>query len=209
MSEPQSQFDNLKIAFPHMRPLDSEFYTEEPYKSSKIRRCKAIIFLGSLSNYEPFRNLEPSAQNIMIRKLESGCVNETIRKAKEDNVGCSWQTEHFVRRYGNLVYEKANELDWLQNTWLIPRVISGEFNAFHVALLSADEANPDSAREMIERSAARRAAKITVKVITAHECPNCLAHMCTVKNVQLRGLDESKTTKAYCLNCPFDWVLEK
>lgn len=191
-----------------MRTMDSEFYTNEPYKSSKIRRCKIMVLSGALSNYALFRELSVEKQNFIVRKIESACVNETIRKAKEDNIGCSWQTDEFVCRYGNLICEKAHELDFTENEWLVTRVVSGEIEPQKIATMSTDETNPEALRDMYARRTARLAAKVTIKWVTSHECPQCGVKMCQVRNVQLRGLDESKSTIATC-ECSFEWTLER
>jgi hypothetical protein len=215
-----NQFDNLKVAFPHLRSLAAEFYTQEPYKSNKTRRCKIMVLMGAMSNYEHFRQLAPEAQNTLARRIESGCVNETLRKAKEDNVGCSWQTDEFVRRYGTIVREKAQELDWTLNTSLIPRVISGEVNPSRVAALTEDEANPDALRDMNERRAARLAAKVVRKRSKGYPCDQCNANgdkdeagrplgWAYITNVQTRGCDEAKVTRAQCCECSHTWEVER
>jgi hypothetical protein len=216
-----NQFDNLKAAFPHLRSLDPEFYTREPYKSNKTRRCKILVLIGAMSNFEPFRQLSHEQQNVLARRIESGCVNETLRKAKEDNVGCSWQTEEFVRRYGTTVREKAQELDYNMNTWLIPRVVSGEINPSRIASLTEDEANPDALRDMNERRAARLAAKVERKRSKGYPCDQCDANgepdpatgrpegWAYITNVQTRGLDEAKCTRAECCMCGHTWEVEK
>jgi len=221
MSETNNQFDNLKAAFPHIRSLDAEFYKQAPYNANKTRRCKIMVLLGAMSNYEPFRRLTHDAQNVLAKRVESGCVNETIRKCKEDNVGCSWQTDEFVRRFGTTVREKAQELDYTMNTWLIPRVVSGEINPNRVAALSENEANPDSLRELNERREARMAAKVVRKRSKGYPCDGCDANgekdpltgrpegWAYIANVQTRGLDEAKCTRAECCECGHTWEVEK
>lgn len=222
-----NQFENLRAAFPHMRSLDPEFYTLEPYRSNKLRKCKIMVFLGALSNCIEFRELDPAHQNIIARKIESGCVNETLRKAREDNIGCSWQTDEFVRRYSTIVREKVEALDYLENQWLTPRVVRGEINPFVVASLTEEQTNPDSSREMRERRALRLESKVERKRCSGYPCDACQNNggwgfdddrvwtyqgnggYAYIQNVQLRGQDESKSTKAVCVECSFGWTVER
>ena len=215
-----NQFDNLTLAFPHLRPLSTEFYTDEPYLTNKTRRSKAVIILGALSNYDRFRDLPEAHQNLLVRKIESGCVNETIRKSREDNVGCNWQTTTFVQRYNILVCDKARELDYTENQWLAPRVVSGEIGAYTVASMAENIANPGAARELIERREARLAAKVERKRCSGYPCPQCNANgekdadgvpvgWAYIQNVQTRGADEAKISRAQCPCCGHIWELDR
>lgn len=208
-----NQFENLKVAFPYMRNLDPEFYTQEPYKSNRLRRCKIMVFLGALSNYDGFRALATAEQNALIRRIESGCVNETIRKCKEGNVGCSWQTVEFTRQYSTIVLYKAQELDYTLNEWLVTRVVSGEINPANIAGMNEEECNPDALHEMLERRKARLASKIERKKCSGYPCPQCCANgpegFAYITNVQTRGLDEAKVTRAECCACGHIWEVER
>jgi hypothetical protein len=214
-----NQFENLQVAFPYIRSLDAEFYTLEPYRSNKLRKCKILVFLGALSNYPAFRELPAVQQNVIVRKIESGCVNETLRKAREDNIGCSWQTEEFVRRYSTIVREKAEALDYMENRWLVPRVVAGEINPFGVAALTEEQTNPDASKEMRERRARRLESKVERKRCSGYPCEACKNNggwgfdaegvwtyqgyggWAYIQNVQTRGLDEAKVTRQTCANC--------
>lgn len=212
-------FEILQAEFPYIRALDVEFYTEEPYKSNSLRRCKALVFLGALSNYEPFRDLHPLEQNSMVKKIESGCVKFTIKKAKEDNIQRSWQTVVFVRRYNNIVHEKANELDFRSNQYLVVKVVAGEIPAASVGCITSEECDPDRDQRLKDKSEIRKNQKIQRKVVTGYLCPECKPDRtkiyadkdkeCWVENVQLRGLDESKSTRVTCCNCEHIWIEEK
>lgn len=201
-------YDILKDYFPNLKPLDTEFYTEEPYKSNPLRRCKILILSGSMSNYDAFNELSHQDQNGLIKKIESGCINIAIKKTKEDNITCSWQTRAFVCRYNNIIHEKAMELDYNSNKYLAPRVISGEINPYKVGALTPEEANPDHNILLKEKSEIRKNQTVQVKTSTMYECPNCSKRTCTVVNVQIRGLDEAKSTIATCCYCDHEWMIE-
>lgn len=212
-------FDILKSEFPNIRPLDVDFYKDEPYKSNTLRRCKALIFLGTLSNYPPFCSLPTSEQNSLVKKIESSCVNFAIKKAKEDNIQRSWQTVNFVRRYNNIVHEKANELDYRSNQYLVPKVISGEILALNIGQMTSEEADPERDQRLKAISEVRKNQKILRKVVYGYLCPECkpdktkiytdAEKACYVENVQLRGMDESKSTRVTCCNCEHIWIDEK
>jgi DNA-directed RNA polymerase subunit M/transcription elongation factor TFIIS len=202
--------DLLEKQFPNIRDLDEEFYIDEPYKNNNLRRSKILLLQGSLSNYEGFRLLTNEQQNSLVRKIESGCVNNTIKKAREDNITPLWETPAFIQRYNVTIYEVATELDYTQNTFLAPKVVSGEIGPYKVSALSAEESNPDRNMRLKEKSEARRNQTIQTKTVTM-ECPECHNEekRCTVKNVQIRGLDEAKTTIAMCCFCDHEWTVEK
>lgn len=200
--------DNLLTYFPHIRELDfHEYYETEPYIKNKYRRCKTFILLGALCNYEKFRLLSNNEQNIIVREIEFGCVNETIKKMKENNIGCSWQTEQFTKLYSTIIQEKAMELDWNQNTWLIPKILSGEISTNEVASLQLLEVNQKE-KELVEKIAKRKEAKVMIKYVTSYECPQCGEHKCTIKSLQLRGQDEGATIVAFCI-CGYEWTIDR
>jgi DNA-directed RNA polymerase subunit M/transcription elongation factor TFIIS len=197
--------DNIQRIFPHIRSLDIEFYELEPYKSNRLRRCKALVLHGAFSNYPPFREMAHIEQNNVVKRIEAGCVNSTIKKSREDNISCSWETQTFVNRYNNMIHDKANEIDYANNTWLVPRILSGEINPFTVGTLSYEECNPAHNRAIQAAIEARKNSVVRTKPSEMYECPQCLKKLCTVMTLQLRGLDEAKTTVYICNYCDHEW----
>lgn len=202
-----TQFDILKESFPYIRPLDVEFYLNEPYRSVPQRRVKLLILLGSMSNCPAFRDLPESEQNVMVKKVEAGCQSATWKKAKEDNIGCSWQTEIFVRRYHNMINEKATELDYLTNQDLIMDLIMHRRKAFSVGELTPEEADPKRHKALRDKIEARKNQTIHIKTSTLYECEQCNKKMCTLLPVQLRSQDEGKDLQCTCLYCGFEWLV--
>lgn len=198
--------DILIKEFPFIRELDTEFYTNEPYKSNHLRKSKILILLGSMLNYEEFRKLPHQTQNKIAKAIETGCVNATIRKSKEDNLSCSWQTSAFVARYNNIIYEKANELNCNNNQYLLPKIISNEINPSDISHMSNEELNPIQNKELLKLADERRNQVIQYKESDAFECPKCSKNRTNYIPVQLRSGDEGKNLKIFCLECGWDWV---
>lgn len=203
----RTYFDILRSSFPHLETLDTEFYTQEPYKSNPLRKCKILVLLGAMSNYDEFRSLESAKKNEIVKKIESGCVNTTIKKAKEDSLSCSWQTRQFVMRYNNLIHEKAHELDYTENQYLVPRVVNGEINPYRVGQMTPEEANPVCNVELQQKAIERKNQIIKLKESDAYQCEKCEKRKVNVVPVQLRSGDEGKDLKVNCLYCGFDWVI--
>ena len=202
--------DLLERQFPNIRELDMEFYTDSPYKNNKLRRCKILLLQGCLSNYPEFQELPTEEQNRIVKKIETGCVNHTIKKAREDNITPMWETPAFVHRYNVTLCEIANELDYSQNSYLAPLVVSGEVNPYSLAIMGAEELNPDRNMRLKEKSEMRRNQTIQTKTVTM-ECPEChhAEKKAKVRNLQVRSIDEAKTTFAECCFCGHDWTVEK
>jgi DNA-directed RNA polymerase subunit M/transcription elongation factor TFIIS len=168
-----------------------------------------MIIYGAMSNYGPFLEVSETEQNKLIKKIETSCLNATIKKTKEDNIQCSWQTPTFVNRYHNMIHEKSKELDFTENTYLIPKILSGEIDPTTVGQLTSEEANPTQYAAIREKIDARKAQKIQKKIVTEYKCPECGACEATIQNLQLRGLDEAKSTVVTCENCEHPWTSQR
>lgn len=207
LSKMTTYYDIIQQSFPNIVSLDVDSYTVEPYKSNTLRRCKLVIFLGALRNY-PMLKISLNEQFELIKKIEQSCLNATIRKSREDNIQSSWQTDAFVQRYNNIVYERAWELDYSNNDKFIINVINGDIDPKNIGFLSPEEISTVKYLQLKERSEKRKNIKIQRKIVTCYKCPLCGENEATYQNLQLRGADEPKSTVITCEFCTHEWIDE-
>lgn len=196
----------IQKVFPNIMPLELKFYTNSPYKENTIRRAKIIVISGVLSNYPEFNKLPLEKQLDLIVEIERECHNYTVRKSREINIRSSWQTSEFVLIYNTTVMEKARELDYTENKYLVPRYISGELSAAKIIDMSIEDMNPElygGVKKYIEE---RKNQTITSKTSMLYECSNCGKKECILQSVQIRSLDEGKDVQATCVFCGNMWI---
>ncbi len=198
--------DNLYEAFPHIRALDTKFYTEFPYSTNSLRRCKIMVLLGALSNYEGFRKLDEDVQDTIVRKVESGCVNATIVKSKRENIAATWETRKFTQMYNNLVLEKAYELDYDHNQHLAPLVTSGIVAAMRVGFLTPEEADPGRYEHLVTKSEVRKQTEVKTKISRLFTCEKCGKNETKFRSVQTKSADEAKSCFLLCIWCGWEWI---
>lgn len=198
-------FDSLREIYPHMRPLDTEFYTAEPYRSSKYRRCKIMVLLGSMLQCPEFRSLDTKRQNEMVIHVEKSCLNHSIKKATGDNINRTWSNPLFQNRYSASIADMAEALNWDSNPWIMPRVVRGLIKTQDLGGMSPQELCPNR-DALLRRVEERKHATISMKTTTLYPCPNCEKKEAYFQEVQLRSGDEAKDTQLSCVFCGHEWV---
>lgn len=199
-------YDILVAEFPNIRTLSDQFYTREPYKSNKYRRCKILILAGSLSNCDAFRLLIPAKQDELIEKIETGCLNYTVKKAKDDNIPCAWDYENFRLIYNNVIYERAEALNVKRNPLFALRVLSGEINPYKIAGMGPEELNQHD-KELAAHALVRQNVQIVQKTTNLYTCEQCGKKECTYFESQIRSADEGKSLDITCVYCGANWII--
>lgn len=198
---------DYKEQFPYMEPLSVSFYKEQPYKSNPYRRSKALIIMCAMRNYEKFRDLEKHVQDDIVKSVERCCVVSAKELSKEENVQCGWENTLFQMRYSNIVYTIASNLDFTNNTYLIPLILDKKIKPENLVKLTEEEMNPERNRKYIDRSIARKNAEIEIKLSSLYQCEKCGRSECRVVSVQLRGADEGRDDNILCNFCGHGWII--
>lgn len=186
--------------FPHLRPLDSEWYTGR-YHGHPARLAKIMILLGAMLNCERFRSMTVHDQNTIVRKIETSCFNATINKANEDGIQANLEKEMFQEMYSHSIYEKSIDLNVEHNQWFIYQVLDGKIPASRVGEQTPESMNPDANRLIMEEMEIRRAQQIKSKTSAMYECEKCGKRDGIVTTHQARSADEAKDVYVECQFC--------
>lgn len=93
------------------------------------------------------------------------------------------------------------------NTWLLPLVLAGSVEPYHVAFMDADELNAPLAKEFADAKNRRNMHDRDeyLAVSNMFECPKCSQRRSTYRQLQTRSGDEGSTMFVHCLSCGHDW----
>lgn len=191
--------------FKYITPLPEYFYTQEPYKTGKLRRCKSIVLYTSMLQCQAFRDLKTDQQSDLVSQIEKGCLKNTLKKANETNINKRWENPAFRLMYSSTVSDLAEALDVTQNTYLMPKVLSGEILAIDLGSMDPLElcsTHADLAKKVDER----KQAGVSVKTTTLYACPSCNKKEAFMQELQLRAGDENKDTQLFCMFCSYEWL---
>jgi DNA-directed RNA polymerase subunit M/transcription elongation factor TFIIS len=197
--------------FPYRYPLPVYIYKNDTYPNQPDRIIKLILFLACARTNKIFReSVDINQQYKIIIKIERSCYNHTIRKVREDNLPCSWDSEHFQTMYNAICTEKANNLNeqsLIGSSYLVENIINGTINPSSVGSMSPHQMSPHSEDQyLIDMKNRRLEIKIdNQRYTTMHKCPKCYAKKATFYEKQTRSADEGKSVFYECLECSFEW----
>lgn len=198
--------DVLIATYPVAEPIDISLYETEPYASSPYRRCKIVAIMGAMSNYPKFNKLTTIQKNEIVSGIEIGCYNKIIQKSKIHNFSANWDNKVFKNQYQTLIYECIYALDYNNNKYLTPRIVSGEIDPFDVSKMNWKTWDPVTSKELINAIEARKKIAITRKVTTMYPCPKCGKSEAYFYEKQIRSSDEGKTEFFECAICSHEWI---
>lgn len=191
--------------FPYLRPLDLEWY-QSKYKGYPARMSKIMILLGAMSNCERFRNMSIKDQNVLLRKIETGCFNVTINKANEDGIQPNLEKDIFYEMYSHCIYEKSVELNVNNNQWFIYQVLDGHIPPGKVGEQTPEAMNPEANKSILDEIEMRRNQHIQSKTSAMYECERCGKRDGIVTTHQSRSADEAKSVYVQCQFCKHNFM---
>lgn len=201
----EAQYEELKCEFPYIRALGLEFWNEAPYNTCPKRRCKIIILLGAMLNHKDFRDFVMQKQDALVKKIEVGCYNYTIRKTNEDNITCSWSNKQFEMAYNYVIHEKAYELNYNNNKYLMPLILDGSIDPYKLGGMNPEEMNPESNSKIIQATQERRTLEVKSKTSSLYTCEKCKKKAVYLDVMQTRSPDEAPDLKVTCSYCENTW----
>jgi DNA-directed RNA polymerase subunit M/transcription elongation factor TFIIS len=196
---------NKERIFKHSIPLPMEpFYTDINY--NKIRRARIIMLSDALGINKDFSALNYYEKIQIICDIEQSCLNETIRKANEHNIRCTWINEQFINLYCGICYTIITCIDDRDiESILIKKIIDKTIDAKKLASIPRDKLCPEKYEEINKKIYERNNIKRELKYSELYFCRSCKKRQCTIEKVQTRSLDENFSLIITCLFCGKSW----
>jgi len=143
--------------------------------------------------------------------MEKGVFNYTLERASVHNIPKSWSDKRFTNTYVNRarsVFLNITDTSYLNNKYLIEKVVSGEIKPHEIAFMKPEQKNPEIWSEIV---AAKK--KIDDNIQTHKQgaktdmfkCHKCGQKECTYTSAQIRSADEPETIFVTCLVCSNNW----
>jgi DNA-directed RNA polymerase subunit M/transcription elongation factor TFIIS len=182
------------------------FYTDNDYNA--MRRLKISLLSWALQTSEEFRFLGYQKKINYMMMIENSCFNETLRKAREYNIRCTWKTKQFEDIYHSICSNLVSMLDRTQDTsspTLIKKILNGEIELKNIAHMTCKELCPEKYEILTKEIEKRSSAEHTVKSTTMYFCRKCKKNNTTSQSIQNRSGDEGNTYLITCLFCHNKW----
>lgn len=167
------------------------------FKSKGLERDTIINLIHKKLNEIEF--ISDNKINIAI-EIERGCFGSVIDKCKlsPEAYVRDWENNNFVNMYSSRCAIILSKIE--KNSFMIKKLISGEWKSGDIGYKTADELDPESSAETKELIEKRRQIKVIQKESNMYKCPKCGQRKHTPPfGKQTRSLDEEQTQFVTCL----------
>lgn len=147
-----------------------------------------------IQNEKKSINIEKSIYNYCIKQCE---IKKIVKK---------WSNQKFLMTYIDKF--RSIYINLKNNQKFIENIQKGYIETKNVGLLTHQEINPESWKELIDAKIERDKHKYEVDTRNATDefkCKRCKQRKCTFYQLQTRSADEPMTTFVSCLNCGNNW----
>jgi transcription elongation factor S-II len=147
----------------------------------------------------------------IMKEIEIGIFNWTIRYAKSKNVVRSWVEPLFRKLYMEKARHILTNLDgdtYIKNNRLIERLIFNEFKPVEIAEMQPERLYPEMWKEHVQAITMREEKALKPKIVPKTDrfrCKMCKKNECSFYEMQIRSGDEASTQFILCLNCGHKW----
>ncbi len=182
------------------------FYLRSDYNC--LRRLKLLLFSGALNNSQLFIECSSSKKIDYLTQIENSCLNETLRKAREYEIRCTWGEFQFEQIYHSICYNILSVVDVTLPTGskeLVDKIFTGKIDLNIIASFSCKELCPEKYEVITKKIEERANMKEDVKYTELHFCRKCKKNKTKATPVQNRCGDESNTYHITCLFCHNKW----
>jgi transcription elongation factor S-II len=145
------------------------------------------------------------------RKCEIGIFNFCINQAGEKGIIKKWENKLFKNLYLTKcisVYANLKPDCYIQNNYLLPKVLNNEIKVYDVASMTPTEMFPEKWKEILnqkEKIDKQKYERRTDNATNLYRCSQCKERKCTYYQLQTRSSDEPMTTYVTCVVCGHRW----
>ncbi len=182
-------------------------YNDVEYNSN--RRLIILLIASLLEEHKDFKQKDREEQDQIIIDIELSCYTSTIKKSNELLIYINWENTKFTYLYQlfcNKITKNIDTNSEVNDNYLINKIINNEIDIKNIAELTSDELCPVKANNIKQNLILRNQQKLNYKTSTLYSCKNCKKRNVTVKEIQMRSLDEGSNLSLTCLFCGYHWV---
>jgi transcription elongation factor S-II len=145
------------------------------------------------------------------RKCEIGIFNYCIKESEQKGIIKKWENKIFKNLYLTKcisIYANLKPDSYINNNYLLPKILSNEINAYDVALMEPSEIFPDKWIDILNQKKKIDKLKYerrTDNATNLYRCGRCKQRKCTYYQLQTRSSDEPMTTYVTCVVCGNRW----
>lgn len=144
-----------------------------------------------------------------IIQIEISCFNISIEEATKKNIKKIWENESFQRVYSRHTTRVIGIFDIpiVNESNIINRIKNNTIEISSLVNLVYSDICPDKYQKHVEMINERKNITIKMRKSTMYKCPVCGHRETTIRQIQFKRMDEGSNTKATCLYCPHEWVV--
>jgi DNA-directed RNA polymerase subunit M/transcription elongation factor TFIIS len=203
-------------------PLNIKYYQGENFNN--IRRCKLLLFNHCLGDNKVFNDkcakiineskitdedlLIKFSKEYVCEQLEKGCLNRSIKKAKEYNIRCIWSNPNFIDIYHSICYKLTINIDInssIKSDYIINKIINQDIDLTDMANMKSKDLCPEKYIQIDEKMFKRTNLKRKIKFSELYRCRKCKRNQTTTERRYNRSLDEGVNLTIKCLFCGNTW----
>lgn len=190
----------------HMHITPSIFYTSDSY--THYRSCVMKRIYGCLWGYKSFQAYDNQVRDTLVLNIELSCYNKSVHDATKKLIHIDWDNIKFINIYAR---ESNRVLSHLDDTTLdcyniIQQIFNNDISPINIAYMHSKELMPEKTAEIEHIIQIRNSQKIEGKTSTMYKCPKCNHRESSIRETQIRSLDEGANILATCHNCTFSWI---
>lgn len=183
----------------------SAFNKKKNYNDLRVTKLKIIS--NYMNRHKIFTDLTLVEKLKIIKMLERGCYNDTIKLADVSEIRNSWSNVKFTNIYHRLCYKISSNIDVeiVGTDQLVKKIIQGDLDPKSIGSMSSQSIHPEKYAALKSSIADRKSHNININGSTLYKCARCKKSFCTVERQYTRSLDEGATLKVTCEFCGHTW----
>ena len=192
--------DNYKYSY--STPLPFYVYGDLKYNRSRLRYI--VLLMEIFSKHEIFAKKHVDDKIILLRRIELGCYNKIIDKARELNIRTAWEVSEFKKLYNNESYRISTNLDCrsaVGSSELLLKILNGKILPENLAKMDSGEFYPELYNKLTEKINRRRGKELKYRYTRLYKCHKCGKDKCRTENRQNKRADEGNNLYIICITC--------
>jgi DNA-directed RNA polymerase subunit M/transcription elongation factor TFIIS len=184
--------------------LPIEVYQDSTYND--LRRGYILLVASLIEEY--LIDTEINDHSAMIIAVEKSCFDHSIEIAEHELLTPDFDTPTFEQLYRTRVMRITKNLDInseVGDEHLAMCLLGGIINPMRVSWLDNQEISPANNAKLVEKLSERLNQKVTLKTSSLYRCPKCGKRETTIRNAQMRSLDEGESAIIQCQYCHYKW----